>query len=206
MAANTYAPSGFQTSRMRAGGTPNYMSQEMRVAYNYATVIGYGDPVKIGTTGFVELVVAGGTVGTCGIFRGCRFYDPGLGRTRWSPKWPGVSLVNSALIVTADVDSDPNLTFQVQYHGTALTQAVVGQNLDVDTTTPGVPGVPVGLGFSTAGVTGTPAVTATLPFRIIRILPAPAINALYTEVNDNQWLEVIQNTPQLSAGSPTGRT
>jgi hypothetical protein len=206
MAANTYAPSGFKTSRMRFGGTPNYMTQEMQVAYNYATVIGFGDLVKIGTSGFVELVLAGGSVGTCGVFRGCRFYDPNLGRTRWSPKWPGVSLVNSALRVYADIDSDPALTFEVQYHGTALTQTVIGQNLDLDTTTPGVPGVPVGLGFSTAGVTGTPAVTATLPLRIVRIITAPAVNALYTEVNDNQWLEVMQNTPQIPAGSPTGRT
>lgn len=206
MAANTYSPSGFHTARMRFGGAPNYASQPMEILQSYATAIGNGDPVKIGTSGYVELVTSGGTVGTCGIFRGCRYYDANLGRIRWSAKWPGVSLANSALKVFCDIDSDPALTFEVQYRGTALTQAVVGQNLDVDTATPGVPGVPTSYGMSTCGVTGTPGTTATLPFRIVRIVTVPAVNAAYTEVNDNQWLEVIQNTPQISAGSPTGRT
>jgi hypothetical protein len=200
MAANAAAPSGFSTLRRYDGATPNYGAREEVIAYNYGTRINYGDPVFRHTDGTIRLYANGGTT-VHGIFRGCRYLDPGTLKTEFYPAWRTPTLA-STVSVFAMVDQDPLMVFMAQAVGTALTQTSIGLNMDI---TAGTSGTSTNLsGYSTCSLSGTAANTATLPFRIVGIvgltagLVTPAINAAYLATNDNQWLEVMMNTTDYS--------
>lgn len=204
MAANTLAPGGFSTSRQYSGGAPNYAMRTFQIAYNYtAKQIAYGDPVKLHTDGTVTLFEKTQTT-ILGIFRGCKYLSPTTGRVEWFAGWTAPTLP-STTVVEAMVDSDPALTFQAQMRGTALTVSSVGRNVDIYTGTSGVPTLAPAL-MSTCALDGTAADTATLPFRLMRIVPAPANGAPlnYLETNDNQIWEVALNTSNFPAGTRTG--
>lgn len=201
MAANAIAPSGFQTLRRYDGAAPNYGMREEVIAYNYASRINYGDPVFRATDGTIRLYVAGGTT-VHGIFRGCRYLDPGTLKTEFYPAWRTPTLP-STTTVFALLDSDPFMTFMCQNIGTAVSQTLIGSNCDVSSTAGYTPGTTTSLpGYSTCALAATTSAvnTATLPFRIEGIiglsggLVTPAVNAAYTPLNDNQWLEVRLNT------------
>lgn len=189
MAANVAAPSGFQTLGRYDGAAPNYAMREVFIAYNYGSKIAYGDPVFLYTDGTIRLYAAAGTT-IHGIFRGCRYLDPGTKKTEFYPFW-NIPTLASTTTVYALVDDDPNLEFMAQAVGTALTQSAIGQNMDITSSTSGAPNY---AGISTCSLSGTAATTATLPFRITGIIRAPAINPGYIDTNDNQWLKVKMNT------------
>lgn len=206
MAANAIAPSGFQTLRRLDGASPNYSMREEVILFSYATRINFGDPVFRASDGTLRLYVAGGTT-IHGIFRGCRYLDPGTLKTEFYPAWRTPTLP-STTTVFAVVEQDPFMTFMAQNIGTAITQGSIGSNCDVSTGANG-PGTTTSLpGLSTCGlaapVTGSLTNTATLPFRIEGIiglaggLVTPAINPAYSPLNDNQWLEVRFNTPDFT--------
>lgn len=205
MAANAIAPSGFQTLRRYDGAAPNYSMREEVIAYNYGSRINYGDPVFRNTGGTISLYVAGGTT-IHGIFRGCRYLDPGTLKTEFYPAWRTPTLA-ATTTVFAVIEQDPFMTFMVQNIGTAVTQALIGSNCDVSVTAGYTPGSTTSLpGLSTCAVAATtsPVNTATLPLRIEGIigltggLVTPAVNAAYSSLNDNQWFEVRLNTPDFS--------
>lgn len=189
MAANAAAPSGFETLNRVDGAVPNYSMSEEFIAWNYGTRIAYNDPVYRYTDGTLRLYAAAGTT-IHGIFRGCRYLDPGTKKTEFYPAWLAPTLV-STTTVYALVDTDPNLVFMAQVVGTALTQASMGLNMDITTSTSGLPNA---AGRSVCSLSGTAANTATLPFRLLSIVRAPAINAAYIDTNDNQWVKVTMNT------------
>jgi hypothetical protein len=200
MAANAAAPSGFQTLRRYDGAVPNYGSREETIAYNYGTRINYGDPVYKTTSGTIALYANGGTT-IHGIFRGCRYLDPNTLKTEWYPAWRTPTLP-STTTVFAQVDADPNLTFMAQMIGSALTTSSIGLNMDITAGTSG--STTLLSGYSVCSLSGTAASTNTLPFRIIGIignlggLLTPAINAAYNGSYDNQWLEVVMNTNDMT--------
>jgi hypothetical protein len=200
MAANAAAPSGFQTLRRYDGAAPNYGAREEVIAYNYGTRINYGDPVFRFTDGTIRLYAAAGTT-IHGIFRGCRYLDPGTLKTEFYPAWRTPTLP-STTTVFAVVEQDPFMTFMCQAIGTALTQSALGQNMDITAASSGTSTSLAGL--STCSLSGTAANTNTLPFRLLSIigltggLATPAVNAAYNPLNDNQWLEVMMNTPDYS--------
>jgi hypothetical protein len=205
MAANPLAPSGFSTARQFAGGVPNYGNREARIAYNYtAAQIAYGDPVILFTDGTIRLYTKGLT--TCfGIFRGCKYLNPNSGRMDWFAGWTAPTLP-STTVVECSIDADPLMTLQCQMRGTALTQASVGLNVDIFTGTSGVPTLAPAL-ISTCALDGTAANTATLPFRLLRLVPAPVNSGPfgYNELNDNQIWEVAINTSPNPTGTRTGQ-
>ncbi len=199
MAANTSAPSGFQTIRRIDGSVPNYAAQENYIAYNNAHRINFGDPVIRLASGYIDIMASGGST-VHGIFRGCRYVDPNTLKTEFYPAWKTPTL-GSNIIVYALVDTDPFMVFQCQQVGTALTIANIGQNIDITTSSSGSTSSSIGLSVcSLAG--STAATTNTLPFRIIGIVGlnggagayTPAINAAYNPSYDNNWLEVTMNT------------
>ena len=205
MPANVLAPSGFATSRQFIGGVPNFGMRVFPIAYNYTGAsIAYGDPVKLFTDGTVRLYAKADTT-ILGIFRGCKYLDPSSGRIQWFSAWTAPTLP-ATTVVEAEIDCDPGQTFQCQMRGTALTQSSVGRNVDIFLATSGVP-TPQPAGQSVCALDGTAAITATLPFRLMRLIPAPANGApfSYNETYDNQIWEVALNTSNFPAGTRTGQ-
>lgn len=198
MAANTIAPSGFQTIRRYDGSVPNYAMAENYIAYNNATRINFGDPVVRLSTGYIGVMAAGAS-SILGIFRGCRYVDPGTLKTEFYPAWRTPTLASN-IVVYAIVDTDPFMLFQAQMVGTALTLADIGANIDITTSSSG--STSSSIGMSVCSLAASPATTATFPFKIHGIVGlnggagmiTPAISALYNPTSDNNWIEVSMNT------------
>jgi hypothetical protein len=201
MAANVAAPMGFITCRRYDGASPNYAMQEGFIAYNYGSRINYGDPVYRYTDGNYRLYAAAGTT-VHGIFRGCRYLDPGTGRTTFFNSWTAPTLA-STTVVYALVDADPYMTYMCQAIGSAIDITSIGKNIDITTSTSGTSTNPAGMSTCSLATSGLNT-TATLPFRVQGIVglygtlangvALPAIIPGYIATNDNQWLEVTLNT------------
>lgn len=198
--ANTLAPNGFTDARFYAGGAPNYQMREARIAYNNTNKIALNDPVKLLSTGYIDLMAVGGST-IHGIFRGCEYYDPVSQRYLWMPYWPAPSGLPSTAIVKAKVVVDPMATFIAQINGGPAVQAAIGQNIDITTATSGAPNA-AGISVCSLDYT-TLATTATLPFRIVGIMPTGmGVGSTYDSTAANNWVEVRPNTSD--AASSTG--
>lgn len=160
--ANTNAPFGFR-SYQGQGPAPTYNNFAMLIASNNTTPIFNGDAVIQLATGYIGQATAG-TATLAGVFIGCRYTSVSQKRTVWMPYWPGSDATGD---VEAYVINDPNTLFVAQAGGTAIGIADIGANIQLN----------VGTGNTSTGISGmyveTPAVTATLPFRIVGLVTAP---------------------------------
>jgi hypothetical protein len=154
--ANTNAPFGFRQYR-GLGSAPTYEQSVRKVASGDSTAIYFGDPVSNVNTGYITRATAG-TAQIAGIFAGCKYLSTSQKRTTWSNYWPGSDANGD---VEAYIIDDPNAQFLVQAGGTAIGLADMGLNIQFN----------LGTGNANTGISGayveSPAVTATLPFRII---------------------------------------
>ena len=154
--ANTNSPFGFRQYR-GLGSAPTYEQSVRLVASADTTAIYFGDPVANVNTGYIARATAG-TAQIAGIFAGCKYVSTSQKRTVWSNYWPGS---DASAAVEAYVIDDPNAQFLVQAGGTAIGLADMGLYVQFN----------LGTGNTATGISGayveSPAVTATLPFRII---------------------------------------
>jgi hypothetical protein len=163
--ANTNAPNGFSPIGRLDGAAWTGKTTERKIAAAYGTKIYRGDPVEVLNTGYIARGAAGETGHlTAGIFMGCNYFSTSYGSWRWSWRWPAA---DTAIDAIACIIDDPNVLFEVQSSGTAITLADIGQNADYA----------LGTGNDTSGQSGasldqgTLGVTTTLPFRITGLLP-----------------------------------
>jgi hypothetical protein len=192
---NTFAPFGFAESH-RLGAAPDYQLGGARryVAATNANPIYFGDPIIQLATGYIAQAAPAGQVS--GIFAGCEYMSKSAKRVVWSPWWPGnttdvvVAVAPSPLIgfdVLAKVIDDPLTVFRVQMNGGIASLAapmnnLIGMNATFTfglaaTAAPGTNPAPNQMsGFSNCALDLTqtaPAVTATLPFRILDFVRDP---------------------------------
>lgn len=159
--ANTNAPNGFTRFGLLDGASPTMGFQTRKVTSSSA--IGYGDPVVSLATGYIDIATAG-TTQISGIFQGCYYLNPGVGRVVWSKNWPGSASASGA--GTAFVDTDPNALWSVQSNNTAIVFADIDANINFVVGTPDAT-----TGFSTSSADqSTINTTDTLPFRIVGLL------------------------------------
>lgn len=204
MAANTFAPSGFHEVRLFTGSTPNYAVNKRQLPYNYGSNIAQNDPVYLTTSGTIALYAAGGTT-IDGIAYGFDYFDPNnILSGGFHPAWLQPTLT-STNVVSASVQSDPNMIFACQASGTALTATSIGLNIDIKSGTSGTPVTTSGISqcaLDAANVHNT----ATLPFRIVGIFGVTpgfspgqsCISSSYVGTYDNQWLAVTMNTQDIT--------
>lgn len=200
MAANVYAPSGFHEMRLWNSASPNYAINERPIPYNYGSNIASGDPVFLTSTGTLALYVVAGTT-IDGIAYGFTYFDPNnILSGPFHPAWLQPTLT-STTVPGCKVQTDPNMVFMCQAHGTALTQSSVGLNIDIFTGSSGTPQTGSGISQCALDAANVHA-TNTLPFRIVGIMGlspgfspgGPCISPFYVGTNDNQWLAVTMNT------------
>lgn len=199
MAANTLIPFGFRVASQYNASPGNFSVNTRSIAYNNANNIGYGDPVKSISTGYIDLMAAGGTT-IHGIFAGCEYPSAtAVGGYSFQPIWAAVSGLASTATVQARVYNDPMTVFLAQANGAAMTISKVGYNIDI---LAGTPNAQSGIATSSLDAT-TVATTGTLPFKIIGILGLGAyVNSVsplstYVPTNDNQFVFVKMNTSDL---------
>lgn len=193
--ANTNAPFGFRQYR-GTGSAPTYEQTVRKIASNNSTAIFFGDAVIPLNTGYIAQATAG-TAGLAGVFVGCKYLSTSQKRPVWSNYWPGSDATGD---VEAYVVTDPNAQFLAQAGGTAIGFADLGLNIQLN----------VGTGNTSTGISGmyveSPAVTATLPFRIVGFVEAPP-GANGTDIASayNQVIVAFNNMITRNNGAgPTG--
>ena len=111
MSYGTNAPNGFQPVKKLDGSAWTGATNPYEIVTTYATAIFRGDPVTIGSTGFLEVGTAGNTC--VGVFWGVKYTDS-TGVVRFQNFWPGNPGVLTGSTVEALVIDDPDTVFSVQ--------------------------------------------------------------------------------------------
>lgn len=167
--ANTNAPYGASPILGADGAAPTFGMRTRLIAYNDTTKIYRGDLVKQLNTGYIAQWTAGTAVSQCaGVFWGCKYYSVSQKTTTFSPYWPGADVATNAVVTAylVPINTAVPPMFSIQSDATGVAFADIGLNIDVA----------MGTGDTNTGMSGmylnvsTAAVTATLPFRIIRLL------------------------------------
>lgn len=193
--SNTNAPFGFRQYR-GLGSAPTYEQSVRLIKSDNSTAVYFGDPVSNLNTGYITRSTAG-TAQIAGIFAGCKYLSTSQKRTVWSNYWPGS---DASADVEAYVIDDPNAQFVVQAGGTAIGLADMGLYVQFN----------LGTGNANTGISGayveSPAVTATLPFRIIGfITDPPGANGTDIASAYNQIIVGFNNVTSRNNGAgPTG--
>src|SRR6266849_2669150 len=113
--ANTFAPFGFRSFGDQEGSAPTMGLTRRYLASSDANLYFTGDVVSLSTSipGFIALSSGQGlTNPILGIFAGCEFFSPSVGRVIWSSFFPGNTTSSSPC--NAYVIEDPNQLFLVQ--------------------------------------------------------------------------------------------
>ena len=126
--ANVFNPFGFRNFGHRDGMAPS-MGLERRFIRSSDTNLYFtGDVVQQSSTtlGFLTTFTSAATTPAAGVFAGCEFFQPTVGRDIWSAFFPG-NIGSSATVgdVTAYIISDPEMQFIAQ----GSTTAVVGSSM-----------------------------------------------------------------------------
>lgn len=186
--ATTLGPYGLRPVKM-LGSRPNSHGATLyKIPSNYATAIFNGDPVLMtasgstrGTVARMNATVTATTVtssGTwLGVFIGCQYTDPTLGRIVHRQSYPG-SIVASDIY--AHVIDDPDATFMIQADDT-LAQTALGTNAAVIQTAVGNTSTGnSGLCLDASSVDNT----SSLPLRIVGFssVAGDSIGDTYTNV------------------------
>lgn len=162
--ANVNAPNGFQFFGKMEGASPTVGLTPRKLVTT--TAIGYGDPVVSLGTGYIDRATAG-TTQIAGVFYGCKYFSPSIGRVVWSKSWPGGSGTATGDVL-AYLDTDPQSLYVVQALANPIVFADINANINFAI---GTPQTEAAGGFSTSSVDQSLiGVTATLPFRIIGLL------------------------------------
>jgi hypothetical protein len=166
--ANTNAPFGFQLAGFLDGRSGSLGQQTRLIANGDTNAVYSGDPVTSLSTGYVTRSTAG-TTQISGIFIGCTYLNTALGRTVWSPSWPGSGATGD---VTAYVVTDPQAVFKVQAGGSTSAIALANTNENVNFAL-GTPNTLSGQSGAYADQTTLSPSTTTLPFRVVGLIQAP---------------------------------
>ncbi len=191
--ASTSSPYGLQPRNLLGGQGFAGSTRMYAIPSGYAVTIQYGDPVLIVNTGSTrgtlarfnsnnnagQTLATGGGFGLVGVFVGCTYTDPTLGRV-FRQNYPA-NLVASD--IQAYVIDDPDALFTVQANG-PLTQTALGCNAALIQTVAGssVQNRISGVGLDATG--GTIGTANTLPLRIVGFVDGPtsAIGDAFTDV------------------------
>jgi hypothetical protein len=156
-------------------------TRQMGIASGYASNIFYGDMVTVVTGGVVEKFSGTTSGAMVGVFVGCQYTDPSSKQPRWSQYWPTGTVASDAVAYVVD---DPMALFQVAVTNSSsevvdsTTIAAIGANMSViqgtGSTTTGDSAVSV--------LAGSEATTATLPIRVIAVVPATKTSTGYPEL------------------------
>jgi len=174
------APYGLKPINLIGGQVFAGSTRQRRIASGAAS-IGYGDPVIFAADGTIEVSTSTTTApatGFAGVFLGCQFVSSVTGQPTWSQAWISGTSVKANTFIYAYVCEDPDQLFQVavvtgttvvsttsglQYTNINNNVALVANTLNTTT------------GDSQQGILlSSAAVTATLPLRIVDLVPDTA--------------------------------
>lgn len=170
--ANTNAPFGFRSFGHQDGSAPTMGLSRYFILSSDTTSYFCGDPVALSsaTPGYIQLYGGSSLAPIClGIFAGCEYYAPAVGRVVWDNKYVTGSGATSSNPVTAYVISDPEMQFLVQASSAGLGSSNIGGNASLLSGTQGAGNTLTGISAATINsATGTVA-GSSYPFRIVDV-------------------------------------
>lgn len=139
---NTGAGFGLTQFGRQDGGAPTAGQATYTIRSSYATPIYTGDTVIYSSAdpGYVIKGAGTDTQVRVGVFWGCKYYSPVVGRVAWNNYFPGSVATSSGLgDVEAYIIDDPDQLFLVRTstEGAAITQASVGLNIGLSAASSG---------------------------------------------------------------------
>jgi len=158
---NTASPFGLRPVKHGRGGTIRPFARTIAAAYS--TAIYAGAPVKLNTSGAIELAAAGNDEFILGVFSGVEYTEP-TGHRKVTNVWPGA--VSGATDIIAYVVEDPDIIYEIQGDDSVAATAIGQQANLVD---PGEGSTVTGL--STAGLDASTAAAANRQLSILAIAP-----------------------------------
>lgn len=168
--ANISAPFGFRQISGN-GSAPTY-EQVTTFCLHSTGAMYFGDPVyRVAATGGVGPATPG-VLALAGVFVGCKYLSVSQKRTVWSNYW-GSADVASPNLVEVYIVNDPNARFVAQVGGSTsvgLVAADIGLNVQFAY---GTPNANTGISGAFIDISVTPAVTSTLPFRVVGLKTDP---------------------------------
>jgi hypothetical protein len=172
--ANIFSPFGFRQFRRMDGGAPTFGFDTLTIASSDTNLYFTGDPVATSTTGPYVTLPTSGTGQIRGIFQGCEFFSPTVGRKVWSPFFPGsVATTSGTNDAQAWVVTDPEMTWLVQTGSATaagispITSSEIGLNCGWSFGTSSQGNQTTGISQVTVNSTGAPTTSSSLPFRIL---------------------------------------
>jgi hypothetical protein len=130
--ANTNSPFGFRSFGHRDGSAPTMGMTKYTINSSDANLYFTGDPVALSSAAYGVLSPYNGSSlapRMVGIFAGCEYYNPSIGRVTWNSFFPGS--VSSSSPVTAYVIDDPDMQFVVQASSAGFGSSMVGGNANI---------------------------------------------------------------------------
>lgn len=200
--ANTNAPYGFRSFGQEDGSSPTMGLQRLFILSSDANQYFTGDVViqSSANAGYIG-TYAGSTsaVVPAGIFAGCEYYSPSVGRVIWSNYFPGS--VGSSSPCNAYLITDPEMQFVVQCSSGPLGQSAVGGNVNITLAQSSLGNTLNGISAMTIN-SGSVATGSSLPFRIVDLwsnFAPPGVNGTDNTTAFNSVI-VAPNTFQRRAG------
>lgn len=201
--ANSWSPFGFRSFGHQDGSPPTMGLTRMFMLSSDTSIVGTGDVVQLSSaTGFPGYVTQPSSTATsapgfgyAGVFAGCEYYSPSVGRVVWNSYFP--ASVSSSSPVTAYVIQDPQMQFLAQCSTTNVVgSSNIGMNIAIlsslvsgANTTTGISG----MGLASSGISAS----SSYPFRIVDLyqnFAPPGVNGTSTTeggqivvVVPNQW-------------------
>lgn len=190
------APYGLRPVNLIGGRVFAGATRQIPIASAYATSIFNGDVVKLINDGTLQKDTGTTTATPVGVFVGCRYTDPNLGYELYSQYYPSGTVASD---IVAYVVDDPDALFKVAVvSGTDVIagygRTIVGNNVplvqnsgDANTGNSGV-----------AVNGGSAATTASLPLRIVDVVPETENADGYTEVIvkwNEPYITLAEGTP-----------
>lgn len=196
-------PYGLQPINLIGGQVFAGATRQRRIASGYNTAIFYGDPVKLTTTGTIVNTTETSTApatGFAGVFLGCSYVNA-QGQVIFAQYFPANTTAPTGTFITAYIGDDPDQLFKVAVVSgttvvTGIEYAAIGnnaalvQNTGLTTT-----------GDSRVALLDNTDVTATLPMRIVDVIP----DTSYVSGGSTLYPEVIVkfNAPSINAEGVT---
>jgi hypothetical protein len=181
-----YHPSGLDRATALADG----------ILSTYSTDILKGQPVKMATTGVIQVAAAGEAF--LGAFSGVEWTDT-TGRRRVSNYWPASTAYQTGSCIAYYYD-DPNIVYEIQADG-SLAQTSIGAESDLSATTAG--SATTGLSACTLS-TSVVAAGSSAQMRIINLAPYPgnawgdSFTIVRATVAEHQYAQIASG-----GGTPT---
>ena len=200
--ANTYSPFGFRPFGRRDGGAPTAGMDRLWIASSDTALYFTGDVVcqSSATTGTNPNTISlwSGSSGyiPVGVFAGCEYYSPSVGRVVWNSYFPGS--VGSSSPVQAYVITDPDQLFIAQASTTsgAVGSSLLGFGITIASSGQASGNLLSGISNIALASSGTTLQSASMPFRVVDVYSntaPPGVNGTSTGTEGAQILVVAPN-------------